>query len=327
MRYWLTTHWPPREGESYGPGSGIWLPDGRHSHGARIGVGDLVAIYEAASGRTLLRQTAAGDTQRVRCKQGREGVIALGRVTDVLTADPEAEMEEYVDGSKIWWRWFAPVEILSTTGFISRAALLAILGYKATYNFRGFGEHRSGLKELSEETFQSLRSAFVASRPAILPKALVLPGKGPGAGESEAHRCLKTFVAAAPATVLNEPGLATLQAEYAFGTGDRADIVLTDAFNRIVGVEIEPTVGDSDHLGPLQAIKYRRMLEWACERNPGDSRSFLVAYSITPEMRHRCLKYGIECFTVPLASVEAWAAKSSALDAGPTSDALAATGP
>jgi hypothetical protein len=72
---------------------------------------------------------------------------------------------------------------------------------------------------------------------------------------------LKNFVASNPVTALNEPGLRTLGVEYEFPTKDRADIVLVDQHNRIIGVEIEPSVDNIDLVGPLQAIKYQYMLE------------------------------------------------------------------
>ena len=42
MNYWLTTHWPPREGEASENSPDIWLPDGRQAPGAKISPGDLV---------------------------------------------------------------------------------------------------------------------------------------------------------------------------------------------------------------------------------------------------------------------------------------------
>lgn len=308
MRYWITTHWPRRENEGPSRLSGIWLPDGRHAPGARIAPGDLVAIYESKTGRTLVQQTAKGGMSRIRCRKGRQGVIAIGRVTAEVAADPAARVEKYSDGSKIWWRWHAPVEVVATTGLLERPALLPLLGYKPNYNLHGFGEQSSGLKELSESEFTAVCEAFAGAHPITNPASIIMPGKGkvPGAGESDAHLHLKQFVASNPAYALKEPGLTTLLIEYPFPTGDRADIALVDAFNRVVGVEVEPDVGDADAVGPLQAIKYRWMLEWTCKRNPHDSRAVLVAYSISPAMVEQCHKYGVECHVVPKSAVEEW---------------------
>jgi RecB family endonuclease NucS len=124
-------------------------------------------------------------------------------------------------------------------------------------------------------------------------------------------------VAQNPSLALAEPGLTTVETEYSFGTGDRADIVLVDSYGRIVGVEVEPKVGDANEYGPLQAIKYRRMLEWKTNRSPGDSRSVLVAYSISPIMRQKCVRYGIECYEVSLNSVQQWLA-DKATTVGPS---------
>ena len=85
----------------------------------------------------------------------------------------------------------------------------------------------------------------------------------PVAAKGVVHLNLKNYVASNPAVALNESGLQLLGVEYKFPTNDRADIVLVDRHNRIVGVEIEPAVGDTDWAGPLQAIKYRYMLECA----------------------------------------------------------------
>ena len=51
MRYWITVHWPLREGDTDDGESGVWLPDGREAAGAALAPGDHVIVYESRSGR------------------------------------------------------------------------------------------------------------------------------------------------------------------------------------------------------------------------------------------------------------------------------------
>ena len=131
-------------------------------------------------------------------------------------------------------------------------------------------------------------------------------GRTGGGGESDIHLYLKKYVAANPTDVIGEQGLRTLRVEYPFPTGDRADIVLIDAHRRVVAVEVEPSVGKSDIVGPLQAIKYRYMLEWIAKRASGDSRAILVAHSIHRDIYKMCDLYDVECVEVDKKSVDKW---------------------
>jgi len=310
MRYWITTHWPPREGSSLEDSPGIWLPEGRESPGTRIARGDLVLIYESRSGRTLLRKALDGAISKIRCERGREGIVCMGRILEPMTADGESSPQLYVDGTNIWWRWYAPMEILSRSGFAHRKEVASILGYKSSYNFRGFGERHSGLREISDEEYAEIVRRFHKAQPIDLGLPPIPHSRGKAArgkgGESAAHRELKEFVAAHPSVVIGEGGLHTLRTEYPFVTGDRVDIVLADSYNRIVAVEIEPEVEKVNTAGPLQAIKYRFMLEWTTKREPRDSRAFLVAHKITKRVREQCARYGIECYEVPRSKVMKW---------------------
>jgi len=232
-------------------------------------------------------------------------VIYYGETTEELSALSESQPEEYANGTTVWWRWFAPVNVLSRSGLVPRTDLAVFLGYKPTYNFRGFGTLHSGLKEITKVEYDEIVGAFHRSRPIELPAYPIPPAGagGTGGGEGEVHRRLKEFVAADPSTALNEPGLRTIRVEYPFPTGDRADIVLADAHDRIVAVEVEPSVADNEIIGPLQAIKYRFMLEWICTRAPGDSRAILVAHSISNTIREVCRTYGVECCEVSTSAV------------------------
>jgi uncharacterized protein YuzE len=57
MKYWLTTHWPPRKGYAHAVGAFsdddpyVWLPDGREAAGAGLARDDLVLVYESRSRR------------------------------------------------------------------------------------------------------------------------------------------------------------------------------------------------------------------------------------------------------------------------------------
>jgi hypothetical protein len=279
----------------------VWLPDGRDAAGASLSVGDLVAVYESRSGRTRIVQCPDGSTLRQPCGRGREGVIYYGRVAEPLHSVPESEPETYADGSVVWWRWSARLDVLSQSGFVPRAALLKILGLKPTYNLRGFGTLHSGLLEIQKRQFDSIISKFRASRPLELTSFPIPRGRAQagGTGESEEHRRLKRYVAKHPVRALRETGLKTLRVEYAFPTGDRADIVLADAFERVVAIEVETRVEATEVIGLLQAIKYRFMLECVTDREPGDSRAILVAHRIAPEICDLCRKYAVEYVQIP----------------------------
>jgi len=252
-----------------------------------------------------------GTTIKTACKSGREGMICYGTIDSRVSAIPNSEPQNYADGSQIWWRWYAAVSVLSRSGFVRRTDLLQILGYSSTYNLRGFGDYHSGLKKISESEFDLLIEAFHASRPIELPANHSGGGPGHGDVEGEIHLDLKNYVASDPATALNEPGLRTLGVEYEFPTNDRADIVLVDRHNRIIGVEIEATVNDIELVGPLQAIKYQYMLELVTQREPGDSRGILVAHMIGGQVKTLCAHYGIECHEISRQVVDSWISRNA----------------
>jgi hypothetical protein len=305
MRFWMTTHWPPRERESAAAGdSGVWVPDGREAAGANISPDDKVVVYESRSGPPIIQHHPDGSTTRIKCQIGHEGIIHYGTITERLSALGESQPEEYANGRTLWWRWFASVKVHSRSGFVSRPDLLAILGYKSTYNLHGFGSHHSGLREITGKQYTDIVEKFHSTRPLQLPKyPIPRAGSPTGGGEGPVHKALKEYVAADPSAALGEPGLRTIQMEYPFPTGDRADIVLADQYERVVAVEIEPAVTDSEIVGPLQSIKYRYMLELVCDRASGDSRALLVAHSISEKMQERCRRYGVQCIEVPKSAV------------------------
>lgn len=312
MNYWFTTHWPPRVDDSDdGRTTGVWVPEGREQAASDLRKGDYVAVYEAQSGRTEVRKLPNGTTVNVPCQPGRGGMICYGVADSDISADENSQQESYVDGSEIWWRWYAPVSICSRSGFVARANVLRILGYNPNYNFHGFGDYHSGLKKISESQFWLLVKAFHASRPIRLPTPTGSMGSSRKSGEEgPVHLNLKRYVASNPAVALKERGLRTLHLEYKFSTNDRADIVLADRHDRIIGLEIEPSVLGDDVIGLLQAIKYRYMLECVAKRERGDSRGILVSHEISEQVKTACEQYGIEYFEISRNVVDSWVAQN-----------------
>ncbi len=311
MNYWITTQWPPRVGDDdRGTGTGVSVPEGRQQAAEDMRSGDYVAVYEASSGPTEVRERPDGTTIKVACKPGRGGMICYGTADSVVTAIPDSRPKRYVDGRELWWRWYTRLSVLSRTGFVERPVLNKILGYKPGNPLRGFGDRRSGLKKIEKPVFDALVQAFHDSRMIDLPTNSGEDGHGRGGGgEGAVHLNLKSYVASNPASALNEPGLRLLRVEYTFPTNDRADIVLVDRHNRIVGVEIKALIGDNDMAGPLQAIKYRHMLECVTRRECGDSRGMLLAHEISTNVKDVCAEYGIECREISREAVDSWAAQ------------------
>lgn len=312
MNYWITTHWPPYKGKNHkNVAKEIWVPDGREEAGKDLRAGDLILVYQSRSGRTIKITEANGAVKNLTSTQGKEGIIAITEAVDSLCCNGNDTETEYTNGTKIWWRWHAPLKIVSKSGFVNREDINIILGYKPNYNLHGFGDCKSGLKKITKEEFDSLRKKFNSYSPIkktdnnSKSKLNRFSKYGEG-GESKEHKNLKKYIASNPEQILQKKGLTTVEVEYSFPTGDSADIVLKDSFNRIIGVEIEIDIYNKQIEGLLQAIKYRYMLEVAAKRKKGDSRAFLIAYSISKQIKNLCKKYDVEFFEIKKIIVQKW---------------------
>jgi len=299
-KYWITTHWPPEVGRSLD--YAVYLCDGDESVGSDMEPCDRVWIYQSNGGRRIVRKHRDGSPYRLRREVGRGGVIALAEVACALY-DRGGTPEEYDDGTKGWWRWKADTRLLNQSGFVPRRELNLLLGYKPDNGLRGFGQKKSGLKQIDEVLHREILQAFNHNQPPETRPIQRPPGfyahKGHGTGgEGPAHKRLKERVASDPVAVLGEDGLALIKMEYPYPTGDRADIILRDGENRYVAVEIEVAVDLADISGVLQAIKYSRMYAIECRRKFEEVRAFLVAHRISAEVEQLCRQYGIETFVV-----------------------------
>lgn len=310
MNYWLTTHWPPTEDEAWDESilGGVYLRNGREQAGRDLAVKDIVLIYQTKTGRAEVGYVR-GSRTIFRPVQGKQGIVAIAEVVGNLREIPGSSPSEYVDGSKIWWRWRADTQLVSTNGFVPLRDVNRVLRYSPNYNLRGLGDHKSGLRKLNEGEFLDLVEVFKKRPRKIAPirKAKAGGGGVPRGGEveSEKHRTLKNLVASDPSTILGERFLKTVAVEHRFPTGDKADIVLEDVMGRVIGVEIETHIHENQLEGILQAIKYRYMLALTHERRNHETRAFLVAYSIPNRIMAICEQYEVEPFTVDRSSVGA----------------------
>jgi RecB family endonuclease NucS len=308
MNWWVTTHWPPREDNPDEIADGLWVPEGREVAAEDVRKGDIVVVYQAKGGRTEVRRQPDGKELLVKNLKGKEGVIAITEAQSTLYALEGSTPEEYTDGSKIWWRWYTPLRLITRSGFVSRQGLNTILGYAPNYSLHGFGDAKSGLKKISQREFDQILIAFRENQPIpqeFPPKAHI-PHDAPGGVESMEHRHLKEYVAGNPTYVLHEEGVRHLFTEYPFCTNDQADVVLEDKYGRIIGVEVEVAIDERNLAGMLQAIKYRYMLEVTHERSTGDSRALLIAYQISPGAKSACKKYNVEAVEVAKELVMKW---------------------
>lgn len=151
MNYWMTTHWPLRNGddEENEIFSWIYLPDGREQAGRIAAQGDLLWIYESKTGRQI-----RGVNYDYR--DGRLGIIALAKVKSIL--EPRnGGLEQYQDGTEINWNWQIQTKIVKKC-FIPREQVCEALDYSPNYNFRGFGDLHSGLKIITVNQFEDINS-------------------------------------------------------------------------------------------------------------------------------------------------------------------------
>ncbi len=201
MNYRMTTHWPSSAGEDVGRffPEGVWLPDGREQAGADLEIGDMVLVYESRTGRSEIRNIK-GKKMVVHPAQGRQAIVAIADVTGDLEELQDSSPSKYTSGESIWWRWKADTSPVSTDGLVPRLTVNRILGYKPGNLLRGFGDRKSGLKKLDEQTYHELVKEFKKHPRRI--DAVRRPKKSGGwgphdeGGESEEHKSLKPDEAA-----------------------------------------------------------------------------------------------------------------------------------
>ena len=217
MNYWITTHWPHSiEDDKEHPHSGVYIQDGHLEVVRDMNPGDLVFIYESKSGRTEKRRFADGITKNIPCHMGKEGVVAIVKVLTNVYEYEDSESTEYTNGSRIWWRYHAETENISSHGFVARNTLNHVLGYSDGYNLRGFGDQHSGIKKidesLSNELIRLFNDNFDDEVKKLLKSQSGIPRGGFGStsgGEGELHKRIKESIAKNPSLILNEPGLKT----------------------------------------------------------------------------------------------------------------------
>ena len=161
MKYWVTTKWPhsiedDRDEFHYG----VYLPDGRESAAYDMRPNDIVFIYESKNGRIEKRVKDDGSFQYIKNHNGKEGIVAIVKVTSKIYEIVDSEPTKYKDGTEIWWRYAVDTDHISSNGFVPRVKLNEVLSYKPRYNLRGFGNMHSGLKEVSKEQGTELIKEF-----------------------------------------------------------------------------------------------------------------------------------------------------------------------
>lgn len=289
MRYWLTVHWPSPTHDLH---RDVYFPDGREAPGRRIGVGDQILIYESKTGPAEIILEADRERRIKGRSDGRKGIVTIGTILSPVT-NSGLPQSVYEGGRKIWWKWRAQTGRHNDGGFVPHLHICEVLGYSPNYSFRGFGEQRSGLKELTIDQFAQLASAFNQEKSVAFKHPSNLPTKYPG-GEGPEHKALKELVAAQPSIVLEEEGLMHVGTEVLLPSGDRIDVLLRDRFGRYVAVEVEVTQGPMQLDGLCQAVKYRYL---ACIVHQVDfeaSRSVLVAYDIDKSLEPIAKRYRVQ---------------------------------
>lgn len=299
-RYWFTVHWPPAKGDVRA--AGVFLDNPKKHVAANLNPGDYVWTFESRTGRAKSVVEADGSTRSFDYEPGERAVVTLARMIEPIRFHDVPE-EEYADGSRKRWCWRARGEPIRTSGRVPHQDAAAALGYKRNYSFRGFGTDRSGLMEIPLEVHQALLNAYDAGASPLPTKGPPPRSGGPGGGEGPEHKRLKEDVFADPAGVLGEHGLEPLALEFQFQTGDRADVMLTDADGKFVAVEIEVSVEMKDLSGVLQAIKYSRMYALVARRPYHEGRAMLVAHAVDDDVKALCGQYGVEVVEVDRAAV------------------------
>ncbi len=127
MADWLTTHYAHRDADDE-PWH-IFLQRQYRDAVSGIAVGDRVFFYEYRGCRQHKHRSDR--------REGAQGIVRVGTVSGGILYDRDAEVE-YADGTVADWCWRVPTENIDAGGFVSRADVLKVIGYKPNSYLRGF---------------------------------------------------------------------------------------------------------------------------------------------------------------------------------------------
>lgn len=154
MAHFITAHYPhPQPNPDVHPWH-IYLQEQFEDIARRVRVGDRVLFYESKHHPRM----ADGKPR----PGGAEGIVRLGTVNDAARLRPSGlALAEYADGTTANWKWGISTDPKTLErGFVSRADLNDLMGYRPGYNLRGFGDQHSGLKAIDEAPFDRLVKLF-----------------------------------------------------------------------------------------------------------------------------------------------------------------------
>lgn len=151
MANWLTTHYPHPKPDTH-PWH-LYLQKKHKDAVTGIQVGDRIFFYEFAEQKPIKGAP--------KYPRGAQGIVRVAYVSGPLYR--RETVIEHADGTTAYWWWGVPTIREDTGGFVSRAELNGILGYKPNYNLKGF-QRGTGVKRLSDEEAATLWQLFKAGR-------------------------------------------------------------------------------------------------------------------------------------------------------------------
>lgn len=119
----LVTRWPGLISES--PDlihSAAWLQEGFRTSVSRLWRATRSSFTSRALVRLVCRLVADGHRTVRKRRAGRRGIVSVATAAGTFAqGGDETAHELYADGSERWWRWRAPLEVQSRSGFVPRA--------------------------------------------------------------------------------------------------------------------------------------------------------------------------------------------------------------
>ena len=155
MQHWLTVHHPREIGaESDHARSGVWVRKEQAHRFADLAEGDEVLIYETLSGPSRWLEVPDGARRRSEYEPGRGGVVAVGRVIEVLDHLPVTRARQD-NGDSIDWARLAVLSVEPLPRTVSRLQVNSALGLQPRAAMRGFG----GFRRVTPSQFHAIVEA------------------------------------------------------------------------------------------------------------------------------------------------------------------------